>query len=86
MAKTTVIQNNPAAEIAGWYGTAAILVAYALVSFSVISSDTIVFQFLNLTGSLGLFMIALVKKVYQSVTINLIWGIIALVALIRIFV
>jgi len=54
-------------EIIGWYGTVAILSAYAAVSFSLITSSSFLFQFLNLTGSIGIIVISLTKKVYQSV-------------------
>ncbi len=77
-------KNNLFAELFGWYGTAAILIAYGLVSFSIIKADGLIYQFLNFSGSVGLLAIALVKKVYQSVTINIIWGLIALIALAQI--
>jgi hypothetical protein len=79
-------KTNIFAEIFGWYGTFAILLSYALVSFSVIKAESAIYQFMNITGSIGLLSIALVKKVYQSVTINIIWAIIGIVALVRLFV
>jgi hypothetical protein len=72
-----------AAEIAGWYGIVAILGAYALVSFSVIGSDSVLFQLLNLTGALGVIWITAIKGVTQSVVLNTVWAIIAVVALLR---
>jgi hypothetical protein len=75
-----------AAEIAGWYGTIAILAAYVLVSFNAISSDGIAFQLLNLTGAIGIIAIATYKKVRQSIVLNVFWGIIAIVAIINIFI
>lgn len=68
-------------EIAGWYGAAAILVAYALVSFQVITGDSLLFQLLNLTGALGIIVISLYKKVYQTVALNIVWIVVALVAI-----
>ena len=68
-------------EIFGWYGAIAILGAYALVSFSLIASDGLIFQLLNLTGALGLLAIGYYKKVYQSVILNIIWSIIGIVAI-----
>ena len=41
------------AEIAGWYGTAAILGAYALSTFGVLRTGDRLYQALNLTGALG---------------------------------
>ena len=77
-------KQNIVAETAGWYGTAAILLAYALVSFGAVSSDSAVFQLLNLTGAIGIIVIALNKKVMQSVILNLFWAIVALIALVNI--
>lgn len=71
-------------EIAGWYGAVAILGAYALVSFELISSDGLLFQVLNLTGALGIIAIAAYKKVRQSVVLNIVWGVVAVIAIINI--
>jgi hypothetical protein len=72
------------AEIAGWYGAAAILSAYTLVSFDIVAGDGLVFQLLNLTGAVGIMVIAIYKKVLQSVVLNIIWSAIAIVAIIAI--
>lgn len=72
------------AEIAGWYGAVAILSAYILVSFTVISGDGVIFQLLNLTGALGIIAIAVHKKVKQSVVLNVFWAAVAIIALVRI--
>ena len=70
-------------EILGWYGTIAILLAYALVSFNIISSG-LIFQILNVTGALGIIWISYKKEVFQSVTLNVFWAIIGAVALLKI--
>ena len=72
------------AEIAGWYGMIAILTAYALVSFEVITGNSLAYQLLNLTGSLGILVISLYKKVLQSIGLNSIWIIIAVITIILI--
>ncbi len=74
------------AEIAGWYGATAILTAYALVSFNVIEGSGLWFQLLNLTGALGIIAISTYKKVKQSIVLNIFWSIVAIVALVRIFI
>lgn len=71
-------------EILGWYGTLAIVLAYALVSFDYILADSLFYQILNLSGGLGIIMVSYQKKVYQPIVLNLIWGIIALGAIIKI--
>jgi uncharacterized YccA/Bax inhibitor family protein len=70
------------AEIFGWYGAVAVLLAYALISFKVISASGYLYQILNLTGAIGIIVISLVKNVKQSVTLNVVWAIIAFVAII----
>ena len=69
------------AEIAGWYGTISIVGAYIGVSFSLMSPTGAAYQLLNLTGALGIVVISTVKRVRQSVVLNLFWALIALVAL-----
>lgn len=69
-------------EIIGWYGTVAILLAYALVSFKVLSSNSFMYQILNLTGAIGIMTISIVKKAQQPAVLNAVWAIIALVAII----
>jgi hypothetical protein len=71
------------AEIFGWYGTFAIILAYALVSFGYLSSSSLIYQLLNCTGALGIVYISFKKKAYQPGVLNIIWLIIALVAIIK---
>mgnify|MGYP001568079435 CR=1 FL=1 len=75
------LKPNKYTEIAGWYGMLAILGAYALVSFKLVKSDSLVFQLLNLTGAIGLIIVAASKGVTQSVILNIFWGAVALIAL-----
>ena len=72
-------------EIIGWYGAVAVLVAYALISLDIISTSNFSFYILNSTGALGLMYISLKKKVYQPAVLYIIWTIIGLVGLIRLF-
>ena len=74
------------AEIIGWYGALAIVIAYALISFKAIPSDGLIYQVLNLTGALGIIVISLVKKVKQSIVLNMFWALIAGIALIGILI
>lgn len=68
----------------GWYGTVAIIGAYALSSFSVIKADNLVYQLLNLTGAVGIVAVSLKKNAYQPAVLNIIWTFIALIAVIKI--
>jgi len=73
-------------EIIGWYGMFAIIIAFALLSFDIIDSKDMIYQILNITGSLGIIYISFKKKAYQPGVLNVIWLMIALVAFIRIVV
>ena len=72
-----------AAEIVGWYGTSAIVLAYILVSFKAISPTGLPYQLLNLTGAFGIIVISLVKKLRQTLVLNTFWAAIAVVALLN---
>lgn len=76
-------KKNIKAEIAGWYGAVAILLAYTLVSFELIAASGTVFQLLNLTGAIGVIIASSYKKVKQSVVLNIFWAGVAVVALLR---
>lgn len=73
-------------EVIGWYGTVAIVLAYTLLSFEVISSASLLYQIMNATGAVGIVYISFKKKAYQPGVLNIIWTIIATVAIIRILV
>lgn len=73
-------------EIFGWYGALAILGAYALVSLGQLPTDSFGYQFLNATGAIGMVMVSLHRKAYQPAVLNIIWVVVAIVALVRIFV
>lgn len=76
--------NKLFAEIFGWYGVFAVILAYAMVSFAVIGADSIIYQLLNFTGAIGIVIVSLSKRAYQPATLNIIWTIIALLALLKI--
>jgi hypothetical protein len=62
----------------------AILGAYFLISFKILESTSLIFQFLNITGAIGIVTVSLYKKAYQPGVLNIIWAIIALLAILRI--
>jgi hypothetical protein len=73
------------AEIYGWYGMVAIIVAYALASFSIIDATGLIFQVLNGTGALGIVFVSFRKKAYQPGVLNILWTLIAVLAIARKF-
>ena len=80
--KLTDMKRKILDEIIGWYGACAIVVAYALVSFNVLSPSTFINKIINATGALGIAYISFKKKAYAPGVLNVIWAIIALTAII----
>ena len=72
-------------EIIGWYGAFAILIAYAMVSFGMIDAHSLLYQILNITGACGIAYLSFIKRAYQPAVLNLVWAIIAIVAIARLF-
>lgn len=70
-------------EIFGWYGVIAIVGAYALLTMHVFTVDNLLYQILNLTGAIGIMIDAYTDKNYQPVVLNIIWGGIALFAILN---
>jgi hypothetical protein len=71
-------------ELFGWYGALAILAAYALSSFAVLSPADLSYQLLNLTGAIGIATVSFHKRTYQPGVLNMVWAAIAFIALIGI--
>jgi ABC-type multidrug transport system permease subunit len=70
------------AEIAGWYGMLAILLAFALSSFSVLEATSLPYQLINASGAIGLMLIAYYKGVMQNVILNAVWLAVAAITII----
>jgi hypothetical protein len=70
-------------EIIGWIGSVAILLAYALNSYQKLRSDSVAFLILNLTGGLLLMAYTFYKDALANTFLNLVWVIVAIVALIK---
>jgi hypothetical protein len=71
-------------EALGWYGVVAVVGAYALLSLGILSSGSLTFQILNLTGAIGIVVDAIDDKNTQPAVLNIIWAIIAIVAIVKI--
>ena len=78
--------KNRSISIIGWYGVVATVGAYILVSFSMLSPTSLLYQLLNLTGAVGVTIETWVRRDYQPFWLNLIWAVIALVAIVNIFI
>ncbi|MBU6323344.1 MAG: hypothetical protein KGI41_00445 [Patescibacteria group bacterium] len=73
--------GNALVEGIGWYGVAATILAYALVSFAWLPPDNLIYQGLNFTGAAGVTLETWVRRDYQPFWLNLIWAGIALLAI-----
>lgn len=80
------MKKNVVSEVLGWYGVVSILSAYALLSLGILSSNNLVYQILNMSGALGIVYDSFRDKDYQPVVLNIIWAIIALIAIIKILI
>jgi len=76
-------QHSVLIEAIGWYGAAAVLLAYALVSFNIISPHGWIYQLLNFTGAIGVLVISYMKRAKQPALLNFVWAVIAFIALIQ---
>lgn len=72
-----------ATDVAGWYGMLAILAAYALNAFGVLTNADFALHALNLTGALGVAWVCWCKRTWQAFWLEAIWAAIATVALAR---
>ncbi len=68
----------------GWYGVIATIVAYALVSALILPATSLLYQGLNFTGALGVTIETWVRRDYQPFWLNLVWALIAFVAIVNI--
>ena len=73
-------------NIAGWGGMILIILAFSLVSFEKIVPTDMSYQLMNLFGAFGIVVTALSKRDYPPAVLNVVFGLIALVALVRIFI
>lgn len=73
-------------SIIGWYGVIAIVGAYVLVSLSLVAAKSLTYQMLNLTGAIGIVIEAATKKDRQPIVLNVVWAVVAFVALVRLLI
>ncbi|WP_290790809.1 CBU_0592 family membrane protein [Flavihumibacter sp. UBA7668] len=68
--------------IIGWVGTIAYLLGYFLLTTNKLKSNQVSYHVLNIIGSIGLTANAVYYTDLPNIVVNLVWGIIALVAII----
>ena len=70
-------------NVLGWFGSAAVVIAYGLISSNKLSSGSKMYQWLNLFGSIGLAVNTAYYRAFPSTAVNIVWLIIATSALVR---
>jgi hypothetical protein len=69
----------------GIIGALAVLIAYALNSYQKIRSDSIGFYLLNLSGGILLIIYSLYKEAWANTVINVVWVLVAAIAIGRFY-
>jgi hypothetical protein len=72
-------------DVIGWIGSAEVIAAYGLNSYQKIKSDSLLFQVLNFTGGIFLIINTVYYSAYPSAVINVVWVVIASIAILRFF-
>lgn len=70
-------------DFIGWTGMLCLLASYGLTSLASLSPRQPAYQILNIVGAIGLTVVSLARRAYQPAVLNLIWTVIAAVALVR---
>jgi len=71
--------------VCGWIGSAAVLIAYGLVSTNRVGPRSAIYHLLNLGGSVCLLVNSGYYGAYPSTFVNVVWSFIATFALFRAF-
>jgi hypothetical protein len=77
------LPKNDLAETFGWVASATILMGYGLLSFGLLSADSVLYHGIFLVGSAGLAVVTYRHRAFQSFTVNIFFGILALIAIVR---
>jgi len=70
-------------EILGWLGSVLVILAYALNINKKLDSDSLLYYFLNITGSSLLIINTLYHHAIPSMMVNVVWVLIAVVAIFK---
>ncbi|HWZ58206.1 MAG TPA: hypothetical protein VNW46_04445 [Gemmatimonadaceae bacterium] len=68
---------------AGWIGAVLVIIAYALISFHRLSATSVLYQGLNIVGSILLIINTAWHAAWPSAAVNVVWAAIGLAAVTR---
>lgn len=71
-------------ELIGWLGVFFFVISYLLLSLEILSAQKITYHWLNFLGAIGLVINAALIKDSPTIVVNGIWGLIAIVTVIKI--
>ena len=69
----------------GWIGMILIIGAYFLVSYEFVEGESFLYQIINLIGAISLFYNAYFSKSKPLMALQFAWAIIALIAILKIY-
>ena len=70
-------------QIIGWAGTFLVIFAYFLVSNNKINPESKKYQLMNLFGAIGIGFNVFYQEAWPALALQIAWGIIAVLSLIR---
>ena len=70
-------------QIVGWVGTFLIVFAYFLVSYKKVDGSSKIYRAMNLLGAIGVGVNVFYQQAWPAVALQVVWGIITIVALIK---
>ncbi len=70
----------------GWTGTVVLMTAYALNSFGIISSTGFLYPFANFLAAIFLGIRVFADRNYSNLLLEIVFGLIAIIALVRFFI
>ncbi len=70
-------------DIIGWVSSVLIVAAYLLISSNKVNSNSLLYQYLNLFGSIGLIANTYYYNALPSTSVNVIWVLIAVWSLLK---
>lgn len=65
----------------GWIGAVFYIVSYLLLSFQIVTSQQVIYHFLNIVGAVCLVLNALQINDLPNVVVNIVWAAIGLLAI-----
>ncbi|MEV7009378.1 hypothetical protein [Streptosporangium sp. NPDC051022] len=73
-------------DLLGWGGAGIMLYGYAMVSTSRMAGDGMPYQSINLVGAIALMINTAFHSAWPSAILNVVWGVIGLIAVTRLIV